>query len=584
MKSVLYVIVASLGFVLPRAAFSQIVGSYPTSVFAVDSVSADQSVLSKKVDFALREILEQKYLGGTATGSSIAPIAEFPDSSHILAYVYPSRGSTIAQVVAKLNSLGLYPPVDTLVHVVTAGLPIDQATLLQLASDPRIGAIALVTPPHLNGHGTEGDAIMHGPAARGIAKGDKVTVGVLSDDCGSHAGEPTATDGLATSISIVDDGHAGTRTHEGRAMMDIVHTLAPDAHLAFAQGVSSMKDMASNIRKLAAAPYYCKVICDDITDFAEPFFEDDANVVTQAIHDVVKNNNVVYITSAGNWARDVHTDNFNFSASPVPLLNEDGTTTTNYTVHNFSGSNSNLFYVPAGANYDIVLQWDEPYNGPTDHFKLLLYDMTKKKIINRSQGGGQAIQRIRDVNNGGGTYYGVFIAADGTPPTPPLRFSLVTWSSNRLLPSAQKNGVSSILGHAMDTDVITCSAVSWRRVADGSPDISTHENYQREIYSSEGPSMIHGKDRGKPELVAPDMVQTNVAGWGVFSGTSAAAPHVAAVAAMYLSKGKNFGKTATAVREALIKGCRARGVPHQSSDAAKVGHGLSDALQTLQAP
>jgi hypothetical protein len=59
---------------------------------------------------------------------------------------------------------------------------------------------------------------------------------------------------------------------EGLAMAEIIHALAPDAHIVFATGYDTPARMASNIKKLAAEG--CKIIVDDITYSNESPFQD----------------------------------------------------------------------------------------------------------------------------------------------------------------------------------------------------------------------------------------------------------------------------------------------------------------------
>ena len=61
-------------------------------------------------------------------------------------------------------------------------------------------------------------------------------------------------------------------TDEGRAMLQIVHDVAPGASLAFYTGDNSEADFANGILALAAAG--AKVEADDIGYFDEPFYQD----------------------------------------------------------------------------------------------------------------------------------------------------------------------------------------------------------------------------------------------------------------------------------------------------------------------
>ena len=69
---------------------------------------------------------------------------------------------------------------------------------------------------------------------------------------------------------------------EGRAMLQIVHAVAPGAALAFYTADDSEADFATGITALAAAG--AKVIADDVGYFDEPFFQD--GLVAQAVNTV----------------------------------------------------------------------------------------------------------------------------------------------------------------------------------------------------------------------------------------------------------------------------------------------------------
>src|SRR4029079_11237428 len=125
-----------------------------------------------------------------------------------------------------------------------------------------------------------------------------ITVGVLSDSYDA-ATEAVATDaradvasndlpGLASSCSdqqlpvdVLQDlsPTAGEEAgDEGRAMLQIVHDLAPHAKLAFATAFESEKSFAENIERLARPVSEggagASVIVDDVGWFEEPFFQD----------------------------------------------------------------------------------------------------------------------------------------------------------------------------------------------------------------------------------------------------------------------------------------------------------------------
>jgi hypothetical protein len=160
------------------------------------------------------------------------------------------------------------------------------------------------------GVGPEGEAI--GAREKFGLRGAGETVGVLSDSFSLAGGavSDVASDDLpgtetscsvqATPVNVLEEGPAGSHD-EGRAMLQIVHDIAPHAKLAFASAFAGELAMAQNIEKLAAPVSAggagADVIVDDVTYFEEPMFQD--GPIAAAI-DKVTAQGVTYLTSAGN--------------------------------------------------------------------------------------------------------------------------------------------------------------------------------------------------------------------------------------------------------------------------------------------
>jgi hypothetical protein len=247
---------------------------------------------------------------------------------------------------------------------------------------------------------SQGDYVQGTSALRSSTglDGTGITVGVLSDSYNCYAtyaqdGIPasgvtgyapngfkaTATTDIASgdlpassSINILEEAGAGPtgdglcsydatydlpNGDEGRAMLQIVHDVAPGAHLAFYTAVNSEADMASGIKALAGAG--AKIIADDVTYFDEPFFQD--GLIAQAI-DSVNASGVAYFAAAGNNGA-IGYDNLapNFathSVSPASelLMNFDTTGATTTTAMTAS-----IPPLPPGDFVAIVLEWDQPY-------------------------------------------------------------------------------------------------------------------------------------------------------------------------------------------------------------------------------
>ncbi|MDE2138363.1 MAG: S8 family serine peptidase, partial [Gammaproteobacteria bacterium] len=235
-----------------------------------------------------------------------------------------------------------------------------------------------------------------------VLDGSGITVGVLSDsyDCyavyAANNLPPTETNGtgyaqngftadaqmdvstgaLPANVNVLEEvggtyGQAGTQgcmnygaplelpfADEGRAMIQIVHAVAPGAGLAFYTADNSEADFASGIETLATQG--AKVIADDVGYYDEPFFQD--GIVAQAV-DKVEGNGVAYFSAAGNnsnLAYDNLTPVFNIAGSGAQagekLLNMDATGATSVATLNIN--------VPAlvpGEFIAVVLEWDDPY-------------------------------------------------------------------------------------------------------------------------------------------------------------------------------------------------------------------------------
>src|SRR5262249_30434510 len=129
--------------------------------------------------------------------------------------------------------------------------------------------------------------------------GTGLKIGVLSDsynDLGGAATDIANNDLPSSGVTVLQDGSDGA--DEGRAMLQIVHDLAPGAALGFATAFISDVQFAQNIRDLADPAHFgAQVIADDIFYFNEPFYQD--GIIAQAEDDVVTNHGVSYFAAAG---------------------------------------------------------------------------------------------------------------------------------------------------------------------------------------------------------------------------------------------------------------------------------------------
>ncbi|HVU56451.1 MAG TPA: T9SS type A sorting domain-containing protein [Puia sp.] len=140
---------------------------------------------------------------------------------------------------------------------------------------------------------------------------------------------------------------------QGRAIMEVVHDVAPGAPLAFYSGFFSQSNIAAGIRKLADAG--CKIIGDnEVMVWEEPFFQD--GVVSKAINQA-KAAGITYFTVAADYGLNAYESEYRPSAY-APFGDSIGT------AHNFSAPGTNPRYlqpivVPKKGYLGIFFQWDQ---------------------------------------------------------------------------------------------------------------------------------------------------------------------------------------------------------------------------------
>jgi len=246
------------------------------------------------------------------------------------------------------------------------------------------------------------------PAAREAfgARGTGETIGVISTSFNlatqSVEGGPIATtesadevsndlpgkastcSGQETPVRVIEEAPLSAKnevTDEGRAMLQVVHDLAPHAELAFATAYSNELEFARNIERLAepvsAGGAGANVIVDDVAYPYEPFFQE--GPVSVAIRKVTEVG-VTYLTAAGNdnlfeIVKGKRTENeigsweaseYKPIACPEALDNVLGETSEgcmNFSVGPGGPDPEFGIRVEAGGTARIDLQWAEPWYG-----------------------------------------------------------------------------------------------------------------------------------------------------------------------------------------------------------------------------
>jgi hypothetical protein len=414
---------------------------------------------------------------------------------------------------------------------------------------------------------TEGDTILRAAQARTLfgIDGTGASVGVISDGVNSF-GVAQGTGDLPGALTI---GNAGSGD-EGTAMLEIVHDLAPGAALAFSSGVGGSAAMIASQNYLVSV-VGANIVTDDVWLPREPYFED--GPVAQNASTLVTTKNVVYFTSAGNRAQR-HVQQM-FKDGGVRAIGTAGT----FRPHDFGGGDYTLdirLRNPSGTGvrHTIVLQWGEKFGTAAKNFDLYLLDGALANVLQASttvqNGAGDPVELIdftySGPDNAPAALVVDFNSGGAAPSNMPLK---ILANGPTFLQSVTPAG--SVNQEAGSPDVIALGAIDQ---ADPGAD-------DAEAFSSRGPTSIlfpAPATRGKPDAMAIDDVSVTGAGGfpTPFTGTSAASPHGAGLAA--LLRGAKPLLTAAVVKTGLLSTAVDLGTPGFDNTT---GFGRLDAINFL---
>src|SRR5262252_2866926 len=145
---------------------------------------------------------------------------------------------------------------------------------------------------------------------------------------------------------------------EGRAMMQIVHDVAPGAALSFHSATNTEADFANGIGALASAG--ATVIADDVGYFDEPFFQD--GIIAQAI-DAAAAKGVAYFSAAGNDAQ-LSYENKAPSFATAGTGNNANQMLLTFGMNGATPQTYLPIGIPAlapGEFIALIVEWDQPY-------------------------------------------------------------------------------------------------------------------------------------------------------------------------------------------------------------------------------
>lgn len=434
---------------------------------------------------------------------------------------------------------------------------------------------------------TEGDAALRATLLRqqsGLT-GAGVRIGVISDGIDGVAAAqasgdlPTLADQRAFTSGGIDEGAEGT------ALLEIVHDLAPEAALYFASAATTL-EMIDAVNYLAERT---DVVVDDL-GFLLP--DDQQSDVSQNTGAALNNPDWpirAYVTSVGNWALRHYEGVFRPGpdartlglavAGPAHLFGNDGSTDqlgrgeTPY----------NEIFLDTDDDLRAVLYWDDPWDDSTNDYDLVLLDENDATVAAGTAAQGFSSSRPRETftfkNEGpAGTFR--LVAQNVNGDAAPRRLEMYAIGSSPLAPGGTALNFNTTASSLLAQSDAPGGVLAVAAVDQDAAGFDTVRSY-----SSRGPT---NNGVMKPDLTAVDGVMvTGSGGFGTpFFGTSAAAPHVAALAALLLEArpqlldqaGDAPDRERVLLRAALTGSATDLGAPGPDNES---GAGRVDALDAL---
>ncbi|MGA7822989.1 MAG: putative Ig domain-containing protein [Steroidobacteraceae bacterium] len=633
-----------------------------------------------KLDAALADLVRHAYLarpGHVLTDlHAMSPAARFVQrrGNALVAVDAVARGDPQA-LRAALAAVGLQNPA-VYRNDVGGWLPVSAIS----AATARVEVLSLrAAMPHTRGVvATQGDFTIGTAALRTTypaLSGAGVTVGVLSDSFNCYyvyaqpgSGVPASgADGYASNgftadaqedeasgalppgadINVLEENggtagvigsqdclNYGTPTElpfsdEGRAMMQIVHAVAPGANLAFYTADNSEADFAAGIEALGNAG--AQVEADDVGYYDEPFFQD--GLVAQAINSV-EAKGVAYFSAAGNDSDLAYDNNSPSFASTKTTLADGSQANLLSFVPNDSSATTLGVSLPElvpGEFVAIVLEWNQPYvtgapgsPGASSELDLCVQTAPGTVLVLDLDGGGVS---CTGPNQTGTDPVQILIVGNpasatsntdpteiqlsvglygGTAPTM-IKLAVEDGGAGSTIDSSYGTGGATLQGHPGATGAAAVGAAAFYSAPSCGTTVAQLEYFSSLggapiLFNTNG-AAITPETRQKPDFVGPDGVNntflgftlagsgfsdtstvpecSNNASYPNFFGTSAATPHAAAAAALMLQA--NPTVTPAQIYANLRSSAAPMGTPPDSPDPGSGVYNFSDGYGFIQA-
>ena len=529
-------------------------------------------------DVTIKDAAASATVGSGSSEARDAPV-RFGSSGNVQVYIHLEN--TDDTTMQELRDLGAAIEItNSDVNVVQAWVP--NTALDDIAA---LDAVREITPPDYGETKagrvvTEGDGIHRADLVRAFSNitGRGVKVGVISDGVDARRTAQASRD-LPSAIEINPDNDGSG--DEGTALLEIIHDLAPGTELAFSSAGSSL-GFVEAVLWLANEAFDgegADIIVDDLGYFHEPYFED--GVVARAAADAVAGG-AVFVSAGGNNA-DKHYEG---------QFSDDG---NGY--HDFDPSGATDIALRIGTGASVVLQWNDRFGASGNDYDLFVCPPGLKPVkfnlqndvcegSNREQDGDddpyESVFTLLTDYSTADVYIREYDATENK------QLKLFVLGGGVLEHGVEEGG---IIGHPAVTGVLAVGAIA---AADPGND-------EPEAFSDRGPTRIYDYsddsyvERPKPDVMGIDgVLVTGSGGFGVplagisgsrFYGTSAAAPHVAGIAALVMEAQRLATPDATkkTVADAVTQKLKDTAIDLGDTGRDNTfGYGRADALAAIE--
>lgn len=393
--------------------------------------------------------------------------------------------------------------------------------------------------------------------------GKGIKVGVMSDSYNCYAksddieklnrsaDSDIANGELPLNVTVLEEAFdCSNKTDEGRALMQIIHDIAPEAELLFFSGSNGMANTINGFKQFHDEQV--NIIVDDSSIELETYFQD--GPINQVIEQLSQNG-VIYVSAAGNSARNAYQSSYRDVYDPHLDIH----------AHDFDPGEGvdvfQAFTLEPGGVMQLELQWIDPaysVSGPpgaSSDLDMFIVNQEGTEIletatqINTGRDPSEIIQ-FANPDSSEEKNFNILITKSSGPSPKLFKYIIQGRFSGDVIEYTGNRGT--ITGRSNSSQAITVGAASY----DQTPYFGMVSPLLQFFSSAGGDTAIWFDSKGhrlaqpiyrkKPEIIAPDNNNTTFFqfdhpendydndGLPNFMGTSAAAPHTAGLIALLL--------------------------------------------------